>query len=156
MMRRFMANDRIELAMRWFLGLIFLYSSLPKALHPEGFERILHGYLILPAAAIPFIAVFLPFVEMAAGLTLLLGIFPRSAALIVELLLWVFMVAIAVNLFGGVAFDCGCFSVAGSGPSSSAGWLLFRDVLCVAAGIPVLFFKEKRRWCLRQTGGLLS
>ncbi len=149
-------NTWLELVVRWGIGGIFIYSSWHKIVEPAHFAKIIYGYYLFPASSINLIAIFLPFMELFAGLALILGIYPRSAALIINAMLLFFIVAISINLIRGHEFDCGCFSFGEPGYTSSARQLLVRDMAGFLAGVYVLFFDVPRKWCLKQTGGLLK
>jgi uncharacterized membrane protein YphA (DoxX/SURF4 family) len=133
----------VLLASRWLLGGVFIWASIDKIVHPRQFAEIVSGYGLLPAILVPFFAVVLPFAELVCGIFLLFNMMTRSAALIVIGMLMVFLVAIAFNVFRGVAFDCGCFSTA-AGSGESPWLLLLRDLLLlIPAGIS--FFYSPRR-----------
>lgn len=154
--KRLVANPWGELAARWLLGLLFVFASYHKIAAPAHFAKIIYGYYLFPAVAINIIAILLPFLELFAGLALILGVYPRSGALIVNTLLLAFIVALSINLLRGQQFDCGCFSFGEAGYSYTAQQTLVRDVLLFLAGQHVLFFKGCRRWCLWQTGSVSS
>lgn len=149
-------HDRFELAARWLIGGVFVYASVHKILDPENFAKIIYGYYLFPGFSINLIAILLPFIELFAGLALVLGIYPRSAALTINGMLLAFIFAIAFNLARGHQFDCGCFSFGDRGYTYSALQLLIRDVILFVLGLQVLFFSRRRKWCIRQTGGLLK
>ena len=90
-------------------------------------------------------AIILPFVELIAGLALIIGIYPRSAALIINAMLLVFIVSLTINIIRGHEFDCGCFAINAANPSTFSGELLIRDFLYLALGIFVFFFRNPRR-----------
>ena len=155
-MQKLTQNSWIELAIRWFLGAIFIYSSYHKIIEPEQFAKIIYGYYLFPDFTINLIAIILPFLELYTGLFLVLGIYPRTAALIILIMLFIFIIAISINLVRGVEFDCGCFSFGETGYTSSARRLLVRDILYFVSGLYVLFFDQYRKWCLRQTGSIIK
>ena len=133
------ADKRIVLIFRVILGVIFIYASLDKIAHPEQFARIIYNYKILPPFLINVFAITLPWVELIAGLFLILGIFTESAAFLICLLLMVFVVAISINLFRGIDLNCGCFSTDPAGKKEGAN-LLIKDFLFLFLGIMVFFF----------------
>jgi len=96
---------RVQIA----LGAIFVAAALPKIADPPSFAHMIYNYRILPGALINLSALVMPWVELLAGLCLILGVWTRSARWIVGLMLVVFMIAISINLFRGNAIDCGCF-----------------------------------------------
>lgn len=151
-----MYHGGFELVARWLLGSVFVYASVHKILDPENFAKIIYGYYLFPDFSINLIAITLPFVELFSGLALILGIYPRSAALVINGMLLAFIFALAFNLARGHQFDCGCFSFGDRGYTYSAIQLLVRDIILFVAGLQVLFFDRHRKGCVRQTGGLLK
>ena len=102
---------RVQLA----LGAIFVAAALPKLADPPSFAHMIYNYRVLPASLINITALTLPWVELLAGLALLLGVWKRPARWLIVAMLVVFMAAIAFNLARGNAIDCGCFDVSAVG-----------------------------------------
>jgi uncharacterized membrane protein YphA (DoxX/SURF4 family) len=144
----FLSNSWIELAARWFLGATFIYASYSKILAPAVFAKIIYGYDLFPAILINLFAIVLPFVELIAGLALISGFFPRSAALIVNSMLLAFIVSLSINIIRGHEFDCGCFAISADSQSTFSGPLLIRDLVYFALGIYVFFYRNSRRLCI--------
>lgn len=140
-----LTNSKVDLLVRWILGLVFVYASIHKIFDPASFAKILYGYDILPGSLINLVAIIFPFVELFAGLFLILGIWPRSAALIINIMLVLFIMAISYNLIRGHEFDCGCFSIGRSGHVSSPKELLIRDLLWFALGVVAILFRGRRK-----------
>lgn len=140
-------NSWIELAARWILGLTFIYASFHKIISPADFAKIVYGYDLFPVIFINLIAIALPFLELITGLALIIGIYPRSAAIIINTLLLAFITVLAINLIRGHEFDCGCFSASQSGYSSSPKLTLVRDVIYFILGAQIFLFKGNRRSC---------
>ena len=149
-------NNWLELALRWLLGITFIYASYHKIAAPAHFAKIIYGYYLFPDFSINIIAIVLPFLELIAGLALILGIYPRSAAIIINFMLLGFIMALSINLVRGQQFDCGCFSLGEAGYTYTAGQLLIRDVFFFILGLQVLCYGKYRRWCLRQSGSILD
>ena len=147
-MNNFLNNSWIELAARWVLGATFIYASHSKILAPAVFAKIIYGYDLFPAILINLLAIILPFVELIAGMALIFGFYPRSAVLIVNVLLLAFIVSLSINIIRGHEFDCGCFAINADGQSTFSGPLLIRDVIYFALGIYVFFYRSSRRLCL--------
>lgn len=142
---KLLTNPLIDLAARWLLGLVFVYACIHKILEPSAFAKIIYGYQLLPGYLINVTAIILPYVELYAGACLILGIRPRSAAIVVNGMLAVFIVAITINLVRGHAFDCGCFSIHKDGYASSNVELLIRDILWFIIGlVPVFYHGEQK------------
>ncbi len=134
-------DKRIVLIFRVILGVIFIYASLDKIAHPEQFARIIYNFKILPPFFINVFAITLPWVELIAGLFLILGMFTESASLLICFMLMVFVVAISINLYRGVDLNCGCFSTDPAGMKEGAN-LLIKDFVFLFLGIMVFFFHK--------------
>jgi len=150
------SNSWVELILRWILGVTFIYASFNKIIDPEHFAKIIYCYYLFPDYSINLIAIVLPFFELFSGLSLILGFYPRSAALIINGMLLAFIIAVSINLARGHQFDCGCFSFDDAGYTYSALQVLVRDVMFFILGLQVLFYGRRRKWCIRQTGSLLE
>jgi len=144
-----------ELVARWVLGTAFIYASYHKIIEPAQFAKVIYGYYLFPPFSINFIAIVLPFLELFCGLALVLGIYPRSAALVINFLLIAFIVALSINLIRGQEFDCGCFSFSERGYTYSVRETLIRDIVFFGLGLLVIFFSHHRKWCVLQSGSIL-
>jgi putative oxidoreductase len=143
-------NSWVELASRWVLGLTFLYASYSKILSPADFAKIIYGYGLFPASLINLIAIIIPFLELVAALALILGVYPRSAAIILNALLVAFIILISINLIRGHEFNCGCFALEDSADQISSSSTIVRDLIFLALGLQVLLYNQFRRLCVRQ------
>lgn len=130
--------------LRVLLGITFIVASAGKIGEPGKFATIIYGYYLFPGWMINLSAIVLPFVELVAGVALVAGVYPRSALIIINSLLLVFIGAITINLVRGHQFDCGCFSLAASDTVESAVWLLVRDLGLLACGVYVWFRSSLR------------
>lgn len=139
----------ITFILKLILGITFIAAGYPKIADPAAFARILYGYAIFPAATINVLAIILPFIEVTAGLGLIMRFFSRSALIIINALLSLFILLISFNLIRGHEFDCGCFSVAEKDSVESAVMLLVRDVLLLAAGLFVLKQTPEKKRAIR-------
>src|SRR5438128_2417845 len=101
------------------LGAIFVAAAIPKIADPRSFAHMIYNYKLLPASLGNLAALWMPWVELLAGLALILGVWRRGATLLVGLLLVVFIGAIAINLARGHAIDCGCFDVRDAGKTEA-------------------------------------
>jgi uncharacterized membrane protein YphA (DoxX/SURF4 family) len=143
-------NSWIELAARWVLGLTFIYASYHKIFVPADFAKIVYGYDLFPHDAINLIAIILPFIELIAGLALILGVYPRSAAFIINGMLAAFILVLAINLIRGHEFNCGCFSAEGEESLYSTEMTLVRDIVYLILGLQIFLFNGIRKVCIRQ------
>ncbi|MFH0726632.1 MAG: MauE/DoxX family redox-associated membrane protein [Pseudomonadota bacterium] len=146
-LKAFFSNPWVELICRWSLGVMFIVASFHKMINPAQFAKIIYGYQLVPGIAINLIAIILPFLELFSGAALVAGIFPRSAATIINVMMLTFIVAISINLLRGHAFDCGCFSMRDTNHPSAAASLLVRDLVCLVAGGYVMMFRGNPKFC---------
>ena len=146
----------IELIIRWLFGLTFVYASYYKIIEPAHFAKIIYGYYLFPELLINLIAIILPYMELLCGIALILGIYPRSTLLILQVMLFSFIVALSINWIRGHNFDCGCFSFGERGYDYSVLDLLVRDVIYFALGLQSLFFAKHRKWCILQSGSIIK
>jgi uncharacterized membrane protein YphA (DoxX/SURF4 family) len=140
-------NSWIELAVRWILGITFIYASFHKIISPADFAKIVYGYNLFPEMFINLIAIVIPFLELVAGFALIIGFYPRSTAIIINALLLAFITVLAINLIRGHEFDCGCFSADQGGYTSSAKVTLVRDIIYFILGMQIVLFEGQRRSC---------
>ena len=143
-LRNLFNNSWIEIALRWILGVTFIYASYYKIMSPEDFAKVVYGYNFFPEVLIHLIAIILPFVELISGLSLLLGIYPRSAALIINGLLLAFIFILTINIIRGYEFDCGCFS---SKKTGSPKLMVVRDIIYLIMGLQIFLFNGVRKGC---------
>jgi uncharacterized membrane protein YphA (DoxX/SURF4 family) len=135
----------IDLGARWILGLTFIYAGFHKIVSPDEFAKMIYGYNIFPHILINLIAIVVPFIEFITGLAIIIGVYPRSVAIIITGMLLVFIVLIAVNLIRGYEFDCGCFPAGDDGFFKSPTLTLFRDMFYFLLGLQVIFFNGVRK-----------
>ena len=135
---------------RMGLGAFFIYMGLSKALHPEGFLKLVRAYDIVPVPLLlNTIAAALPWFEAVCGLFLLLGVAVRGTAFVVASMLVPFTVLVAWRAaelaaegaiaFCAVKFDCGC----GAGEVFICGKIGENLSLLILA---VLLFSGRGRW----------
>lgn len=143
-------------AVRVVLGALFLYAGAIKIVDPAAFALAVYNYHILPAWLVNVTAIILPWVEVVAGILLVLGLWIPGGALIVSAMLLVFTTALGFNLSRGLDIACGCFSTAPTAEKITW-WYLLRDSSLMAASFLVLFADHGRyslqRALFRQSRG---
>lgn len=119
----------LGLVLRLALGATFVLSGVMKALNMRDFGATLVASYKLP---MPLAAtgIFLPSIEIALGVALLLGIFVRRAALVALLLLVGFSLVLIYGTMVGQVDDCSCF---GGFLESSPLVALIRNLLLAVA-----------------------
>jgi len=101
------------------IGVVFLAAALGKIGDLGAFAGQVHNFQLVPVAAENLVAIALPWVEIVAGLALVLGIRARAGAVVATGLMAVFIVAVAAALARDLSIECGCFGKAGA---SRVGW----------------------------------
>ncbi len=146
--KKILSSFYFQALCRLILGGLFIYAGYTKIQDLHGFAQIIYNYKILPGFLVTISAIVLPWVEIAAGTFLVVGLFKRTASVILSGLLLVFILAIAFNLLRGLNFDCGCFSTVKTGAGSDPVGLLIRDFLLLSqskrANWPLNFEKASR------------
>ncbi len=153
-MRKLLDNRWLVLGCRLVLGAVFVYASWDKIQHPAAFAKQVYNYQMLPVMASNLFAIALPWMELLAGVALIIGVFKGESSLLLSVLLVLFIGAISVNLYRGVNLDCGCFSTAEGEGRSIGMHTVTQDVGLLAAGLVVLRAarRERRRDVTAATG----
>jgi len=124
---------------RIVLGIVFIYASYDKILHPAAFAKVIYNYQILPDELVNLSAIFLPWLELTIGSLLIIGVWLQGSVFISNFLLIIFFCALMYNKARGLDISCGCFSTSeGEAPEST--FYLLRDFSFVVIAV-YLFFK---------------
>lgn len=145
-MRRIISNDYLTFLVRLALGGVFMYAAYYKIIEPSQFAKSIWYYHILPGQLINLCALILPWLELLAGIALILGAYYRGAVLWVNLLLIVFIAALASAAYRGISLECGCFKATASSQESTI-QTIYRDAGYLVLGIQLLLSRS-RRWML--------
>lgn len=98
------------------IGLILVAASYHKLTNRRRFEQIVHGYQLLPPAAVRSAGIVVPAGELVTGCLLIVPVCVPIAALAAAAWFLVFASAVAVNLARGRHIECGCFGFKESTP----------------------------------------
>jgi len=145
-MRRIISNDYLTLLLRLGLGGVFIYASYYKIIDPAQFAKSIWYYHIAPGYLINLSALILPWLELLIGLGIILGAYYRGAVLWANILLIIFLAALASAVMRGISIDCGCFKAA-SASSESAMLAIYSDIGYLVMGL-ILLFSRSKRWML--------
>ena len=132
---------------RLILGIVFIYASIDKILHPGAFAEAVYNYQILPDALINLTAIILPWLELLLGVFLVLRVFLPGAVLLSNLLLVTFFGAMSFNLARGLDINCGCFTTSQITSNLCMCLYVIRDGIFLLLGIFLLshiFFGKHR------------
>ena len=109
------AHAYVGLVVRLFVGVVFIVAALPKIARPAEFAWSVALYQMLHYSRVNFLAVVLPWVELIAALALIVGLWTRGAAVVIDGMLVMFVVALLHAASHRIEMTtCGCFSQAGA------------------------------------------
>ena len=117
----------------WLFGTVFVYAGVLKALDPALFLMDVRSFDLLPDPFAAWLALFLPWLEIFAGLAVILGKGRPGGLLVLEGLLVVFLAVILLSWARGLDISCGCFG--GKAEASNYVELVVRDVVLLLLGI---------------------
>jgi putative oxidoreductase len=131
---------------RFALAVLFLWAALAKIGDLNGFARNVHNFHMLPIAVENLFGMTLPWIELVAGLLLVVNVAPRSGVLVLGALLLIFLVAIVAAIARHIDIACGCF---GTKDAETTGVItLLRDLGLLA--LAVLGYPWRSRAPLRE------
>ena len=124
------------MAVRVVIGGIFLLTGALKAFDPDAFLLDIQSYRLLPYRLEVATAVYLPWLEILCGLSLVLGRFCYRGSLAISMsLMVVFATALTSAWTRGLNINCGCFGSWETYPNYP--WLLARDLVLLAGMVIV-------------------
>jgi uncharacterized membrane protein YphA (DoxX/SURF4 family) len=104
----------LGLAARLTIGGVWIVAGWLKAFNPYSAGAAVRAYEIFPPDLATTIGHVLPWLELAVGGLLILGVFVRPAAALSAVLLVAFVIGIASAWARGLTIDCGCFGGGGT------------------------------------------
>jgi uncharacterized membrane protein YphA (DoxX/SURF4 family) len=138
----------ISTVARLGLAAVFLVAGGTKVGDLAASGRAVNAYQLMPYDVAKVIGAAQPFLEIALGLLLLVGLAVRLSAGIAAVLLVIFIAGIVSAWARGLQIDCGCFSKGGelkAGQIPEYGWEILRDTgFLVLAGI--LLWRPRTRY----------
>ena len=148
-MRKF--NNRfqpvITLISRLLLGGVLLVAGGLKAFKPDESAGAVAAYKILPTNIAHLMGYALPWLEIAIGVLLIIGLSTRLAAVIGTAVMLIFVAAIISVWARGILIDCGCFGGGGAVDPSKAAQVhrsylleILRDLGLALTGLYLYFF----------------
>ena len=127
---------------RLYLGFVFLYACWHKIADPGAFALDVATYQLLPLQLVNLTALVLPWVELLAGVMIVVGFRTRAAAILVAGMMVVFIAALGWALHLGLDMSCGCFASASEADPIS-GKTLLRDGGWLALSLYVIVFDRR-------------
>ena len=101
----------ILFTIRILIGLLFIFVGVNKLLSPyQNFQYVIQHYQIFPSQFDALIAMIFPWIELFAGLFVLLGLWTRWSLTVLGLSVSCFIIIIVQALIRHLPIDdCGCF-----------------------------------------------
>ncbi len=124
---------------RAFFAVVFVGSGIAKLADPGAFAVIVGAYGLMPDPMVDPVSVFLPVIEVLAGLGLLFDI--RGSLEAITGMMLLFMGVLGYGIWLGLDIDCGCFGAGDPEADAFYGMraALVRDA-AMLAGIFYLYF----------------
>ncbi len=98
---------------RLILGGVLVVAGASKVGDLAASGRAVAAYRLLPHDVATFLGAVLPFVEIALGVLLILGLATRLAGVVAAILFIAFIAGIVSAWARGLRIDCGCFGGGG-------------------------------------------
>ncbi len=150
-MKGFLSNTVLILLVRVFLGALFIIASLDKITDVHSFVSSILNYKIVDEPLAMIVATILPWLELFCGIALVIGIYPKTSALLITAMLIAFTLLVASAMLRGLDISCGCFT---QDPSADKiGWQkIFENCGMMLLGVYLLFAKDGDSSWLRLFG----
>lgn len=120
------------LGLRLLLAAVFIYAGAVKAPWPRRFALDVESYRLVSPGIAYAVALYLPYLEIVAGLGLLVRRVAPGATLLLATLTAFFLTALVSAWVRGLEIRCGCFG-AGEAAAADYPWWVLRDGLLLAA-----------------------
>ena len=133
-------TEWLAVPVRWYLGVLLVGACVHKIAEPASFALDIATYDILPLAAINLMAIGLPWIELIAGVMLIVGWRVRGSSLVITGMMLVFLVALCIALTRGLDMSCGCFASQGAEDDPISRMTVLRDLLWLGLCVFVLAF----------------
>ena len=136
----------LALFSRIVLGVVLIYASIDKIIHPDAFAKLIGNYNVLPFGLENVVAIILPTLELIVGCCLILGIMLDGSAIITAGMMIVFIFALSQAMIRGIDVSCGCFNVSEAEEGSQIGVRrIIEDIIFLGLSI-MLLNRGERKW----------
>jgi len=108
--KRILTSPYLAVALRLYLGFVFMYASMYKISYTAEFAENIASYQILPYWGVNLFAIVMAWTELICGTLLIVGVRSKAAVLMIAGMLVMFTMAISLSLLRGIPIGCGCFN----------------------------------------------
>jgi uncharacterized membrane protein YphA (DoxX/SURF4 family) len=122
-----------NLLSRVVVGAALIHAALPAFADRQHLVAILKAYRFFPYGLVESLAAILPFVEVAVGMLLIVGLFTRVSAIWASAMLGSFLIGLGEAALRGLHIDCGCSLVPNGRSLISAADILIVTVFLAMA-----------------------
>ena len=145
-MKFLLTHQYTQLFFRYVLGAVFIYASYDKIIDPHTFSDLIDNYHITPIFINNLAALFIPWLELIIGISLITGIYKNASInIVIALLIW-FIFILSQAVLRGINTSCGCFKVTENVANTDFKALLikriFEDVVFLGMAI-IIKFRDK-------------
>ncbi len=115
-----LSGKELALSLLWYALLLivsgfFLVAAVPKIINPGEFSVAIENYRLFPWAVVPFLAFYVPWLELVCGVAIWVSPFAKAAVAVLMGLLAAFTIALSITWSRGIDIDCGCFGEGSNG-----------------------------------------
>jgi len=152
-----LVRDVIGLLARLGLAAVWLISGIIKAVDPRTTVVAVRAYQIFPESLVGIIAGILPFLEIALGVLLVVGLATRLTAVLSAVVLVAFIAGVISAAARGLSIDCGCFGGGGDVAAGQTAYTeeILRDLGFLALAVYLIVRPDTPlsvdRWVRRRT-----
>lgn len=130
--------NQLQRILHLLFGGVFVYAGIMKAWNPMVFLDDVRSFALLPDPYAAMLSMFLPWLEIFAGLAVIVGVLRKAGLVVLNLSLLLFLGAIVIAWMRGTDIRCGCFG-GSSDATSNYIELIIRDLVLLSLGIWLAF-----------------
>jgi len=139
--------NQLQRILHLLFGGVFVYAGIMKAWKPMVFLDDVRSFALLPDPYAAMLSMFLPWLEIFAGLAVIAGALRKAGLVVLNLSLLMFLGAIIIAWMRGTDIRCGCFG-GSSDAASSYIELIIRDLVLLNLGIWLAFQQRTKNKAL--------
>jgi uncharacterized membrane protein YphA (DoxX/SURF4 family) len=124
------------------LGVVFIAAGALKLSDVSGFAQTIGQFGLVPLPLVTFTAIFLPVLEVVAGIGLLFDV--KGSLTAIAIMLAMFLVILWLGIVRDLEIDCGCFSREEQDAKDSLAQAFYRDILFAGMAMYLYLWRWRR------------